>query len=281
MMRCGNSEILASSVKPKGRGGATTATHPDPQTQNEHVYYLLAHRNGLVTLDYWYYYTYNYYQHNYNPLHGTFLFGNSDCQSKGGCGEAGHDLHQGDWENVEVVLNHTRLGNYRHSPYRATDYFFSRHKEMAQVTPAEAEVANGHVKVYVAHGDHANWARCNLNPGYPLPGEAGHNIVTTLRDHVCATHEYFQEQLPGEQRGRSWYVGSNERHPENLAGLIDKREFSCWAGRFGAQTGYDHVIGEHVPGGHEAYGTSPKAPLRQLDGALQLPKPICPGPALN
>jgi hypothetical protein len=257
--------------------------HPDPQAQNEHVYYLLAHRNGLLTLDYWYYYTYNYYQHNYNPLHGVSILGvgppNSDCQSEGGCGEVGHDLHQGDWENVEVVLNHTRLGNYRHSPYRATDYFFSRHGNMVQVTPSEAKLFNGHVKVYAAHGDHANYPACNNKPGYPLAG--GIPSLLNLRDHVCAEHEYFQAQLPGERRNGLWQIGSTERAPENLASLVDKHEFSCWAGLFGGQYGYDHFFAQFIHEAGKSYGTSPKAPLRQLDSALQLPQPVCSEPGLN
>ena len=103
--------------------------------------------------------------------------------------------------------------------------------------------------------------------------------------HVQNLHQGSAFRVVGIRREQNWTrtternrimtVGSTWGTPENLASHVDKHEFSCWGGRFGPQVGSDHLLGHVSPLG-ELYGTSPLAPLRQLDPELEFSQPVCP-----
>jgi hypothetical protein len=250
--------------------------HDSAQLGQRHVYYALVHVNHLLTIDYWYYYTYNYLN-----SRGT------NCQAPHSgegypCHGFAHDLHEGDWENVEVVLNHTRVGNYPHSPYHATKYLLSRHGHMYELPLGQAQAPNGHVEISSAHGDHAIYPLCKRH------GDGSYEEITKLHglgvtvpilgnlavyDHTCTEHNWrlgnFEPEI-GEYR-----VGAGSLTPENLASKRDIEKFSCWKGLFG----YDESKGVLDTGLFAgAWGTSPKSPLRQLDKGIEEAGEECPEP---
>jgi sugar lactone lactonase YvrE len=244
--------------------------HDSAQLGQRHVYYALVHRHGLLTIDYWYYYTDNYFNG----------FG-TNCQAPHSgegfpCNGLAHDLHEGDWENVEVVLNHPRVGNYPRSPYRATEYWLSQHSEMKKLPLSEVKAPGGHVMLSAAHGDHAVYPICERNSHgeydhrYFLLGAKGGSIGGTplaAYDHTCTENNY-RENVPQPEKLGQYRVGGGSLLPENLASKRDIEKFSCWRGVFGGQdrTG---LFGK-------LWGSSPKAPLRQLDGALTEAGQECP-----
>jgi hypothetical protein len=239
----------------KAQQEGTDNLHPDAQLGQRHVYYAIVHRHGMLTIDYWYYYTYNYF----NGL-------GENCQAPHPgegfpCTGFLHDLHEGDWENIQVVLNHPNA-SASGTPFKATEYILSQHDKHVLLPASSATVINRHVQVASAHGDHANYPICKKHSGkFEEEVFFLHGIKGTSRfaayDHICTEHNYRRGRRPelGE-----FTVGGGSLVPENLTSAPDKERFSCWEGRFGDQQGTG-ILGV-------AYGTSPAAPLQQLDGNI-------------
>jgi hypothetical protein len=227
------------------------------------VYYILLRRNHQLTIDYWYFYTFNYS----NGWEGA------NCEGRGHpCEEFGHDLHQGDWENVEVVLNQTSLG-LPLSQYKAQEYWLSQHKHTVHMSPSETITANKHVMVYAAHGTHAIYPMCVAEKSYPafaLKAPLNLFTVTIVRDHVCSQHNSRRPWVTPAETGR-FVIGGDVLPPENLASFGaggDREQFACWRGLFGYEVGKGPF--------EEGFGTSPRAPLRQLNHALEPGAQRCP-----
>jgi len=241
------------------------------QLEQRHDYYVLIHVNGKLAIDYWYYYTFNYFNGR-NYITGE----EENCQSvhigEGfPCQATFHDIHQGDWENVIVVLNRTRVGNYSYEP---REYLLSEHSGMAKMSLKEAIYADPqhhHVEVAAAHGDHADYRMCTKNGEgkfeytHKLFGPPG--VVEDLVgsrfsgfDHICS--ETNHRALVGPPEIGRFAVGGGEGAAEDLAGRRDTEKFSCWKGRFGNQQGKVAKIFNKV---FFTEGTSPEAPLRQVE----------------
>jgi sugar lactone lactonase YvrE len=229
--------------------------HPNAQQEGNvnKVYYVIGRRHKHITIDYWYYYTFNY-------ANG---FKGETCEGEHGCNILGHDLHEGDLENVEIVLNQTRIGKLG-TPYSVREYRTSRHGQMVPMSASETVVKNGHVMVYAAHGTHANYPVCNKEKKYPTVDI----IIEQIYDYVCSEHFSRRPWMRKVETG-SFLFGGAELQPENLAGLGpqgDKEQFACWKGLFGREN-------EDLGG---ALGKSPAAPLRQLDSELEEVSEECP-----
>jgi hypothetical protein len=227
------------------------------QESFRHVYYVIVHRHGLLTIDYWYYYTFNFFNGSLGEI----------CQSQRSCSPAFHDLHQGDWENVEVVLNHPQIGPYQ--SYSATQYVVSRHGAQDVLAPSEIHLENGtHLRVAAAQGDHAMYQMCPRHgeryteETFPVAKVLG---VSLEQDRTCShlyerpfLHQGAESGLIAVGGGRGWPL-------EDLASRNDIAKFSCWNGLFGYQreNSFERETGAKV------LGESPRAPLRQLDPALK------------
>jgi sugar lactone lactonase YvrE len=235
----------------------------DAQERRPHVYYVFTHRNGQLTIDYWYYYAFNYF--NEIPI----IHENCQDRKKPCPDRPVHDLHQGDWENIQVVLNHTNLG-FR--DWKALGYVESRHTHEVPLSSAEIHLNGTHLEVAAAHGDHANYGMCKRRPDgsyeeqlrvdkdadfRPVMGIE----VISAKDHICS-EKYERPFFPAHSRyeRQPVKIGGGWSQPlENLAGIGDLYKFSCWRGRFG---GTEEI-------GSVATTKSPTAPLRQLDSKLQ------------
>jgi sugar lactone lactonase YvrE len=240
----------------------------NPQSRHTLMYYIVGQRFGKLTIDYWFYYTYNY-------------FDGSDFCEIAHCAKASHDLHQGDWENVEVILNHSEPGNYRATPLKPTWYQFSRHaaKEAAVYSPGQVQTKTTpgggvHVKVYAAHGDHANLPHCG-HFGFSDPGR----WLAGAEDVACGR---YYNSLSRRLEPGQWAVASpalaNVGSPESIA------QWACWEGLFGAEEpGPRHIVGIKLPEFvseelNVFFGRSPEAPLLQAKAfhLATYPSESCP-----
>lgn len=242
--------------------------HPDAQF-NPNVlmtYYLLSHRDKHLTIDYWYYYTFNYA--NGGGAHAT----KEHCEQsespsrikefKNDCSTFLHDLHEGDWENFEVVLNQNAIGPVG-TNYTVREVYGSRHGGMYKMSLGDVQLTGGnkHAFIYSAHGSHAIYPWCtNTEKLYPIQEILGYALAY---DYVCSHHFSRRPWKEKAELGPVLFGGSTMR-VENLAeigGLDDKGRFACWSGVFGAQK--------------SEIAASPRAPLQQLDGALEESDSIC------
>lgn len=144
---------------------------------------------------------------------------------------------------------------------------------MVPLPLSKAPLLNGHLMISSAHGDHANYPLCkrHSNGTYEEIFELGGIIPGTedlaAYDHICTEHNYRLPNRSTPELGR-YRVGDGALEPENLASKRDIEKFSCWQGLFGLQEA-------HGPFAF-LFGTSPKAPLRQLDKGLEEAGLECP-----
>lgn len=226
--------------------GTLRAAHfsgPQPQLDVPWVYYFIdgAQPNGDRTIEFWYYYTFNYFSG--QPV---------SCDAYP-CGSDLHDLHEGDWEHVDVTV---APGNHLLLASDPAGYLFSEHDDPWRPSPGEPVLLQGtHVDAYSALGDHANYPRCTF--GTQVHSEAG-ELLTILngdKDYPCdaatdATHRVIApDVVRGTDRGTVlWDLGT----------LPVERKFACWLG----------LMGDQHPGGllGKIFGTSPQPPLTQEEG---------------
>ena len=228
------------------------------ESENPYMYYVFVHRGGLLTIDYWFYYTYNYF----NSI-------GQNCQKPPGCSYGFHDLHQGDWENVEVVLNHPTIGPWR-TGWQATSYVVSRHSQHAILAAGETKLEGHtkHVMIYAAHGDHANYGVCRKH-GSSFEREIPLSETEGVFHDVICSERYARPIIHQSTEIGEYLIGGGRAPLENLASTTDIGRFSCWKGQFGYQ--HPSSLQEKV-----GYGDSPVAPLQQLDPALKEAGRLCP-----
>jgi hypothetical protein len=202
---------------------ATMAAEATNQHGSPQIYSFVADpdADGTYVVQYWFFYMFNYYDK--DP--------DSRCEH---CGGLGHDLHEGDWEHVDIRFTahdqplRVRLSSHSYSS--AYDWDDSRlHHD------------GTHVGVYIARGDHANYPGCGAYR-IRLPG-AVDAILGKSYDHTCNSPSFVLDETVTAAD-----LGSRT--------LVDR--FACWQGKMGGQ----------VPGGGPAaqgWGTSPGAPLRQSE----------------
>ncbi len=207
---------------------STLARYHRTQKTSPEVYYFEGEPNssGEVELEYWYYYTFNYFSNHYG-------------QKCLGCGGLTHDLHEGDLEHITVTV---RPGNDgRLIDGKATKYYLAKHKTGVTYAPSSPEihVVNGHILGYAARGDHATYNTCYRH-GIYVPG-APHFAGIGIRDYTCDSRTVLEvsPSIPHTALG-------------NLGSWTLRQRFACWQGLLGGQEG-----------GDEVWGSSPKAPLRQ------------------
>ncbi len=167
-----------------------SATGRNPQ-KNPTVYvFRTDFPGGGFVRQYWYWYTYNYFD-------------------AAGLPAAASDLHEGDWEHVDITFDSGRV------PYMV---FLSQHSG-GQALPYHAQPGSAdhialhgyHPLVWAAHGDHANYPRCG-----------SFSIRPAIHDTTCET----------TQQG----VGRSAR-VVNLAARNQAGRFACWQGRAGSDYG--------------------------------------------
>jgi hypothetical protein len=103
------------------------------------VYGRVAHEHGKIILQYWFFYYDDVYSYVYPP--SNFLW----------------QAHEGDWENVNVVLN----GDDRQPLYVGYSQHCSGQKRAWADTP---RFHNTHPEVHVALGSHANYFTAGTHP---------------------------------------------------------------------------------------------------------------------
>ena len=196
--------------------------------------------SGLIGLEYWFYYPYNYYP----AVVDSSLMDQSPLAGD----EANVDLHQGDWEHVDVLLNSKTK--------EPAWLYLARHDYEGKFIPWSSPALHfdqGHPLIQAAFGGH---------PSY-LPGcGAAPRAVTrqALSDWLsCGS-------------GRFAFRGGTTP-------LVDmaRQPWACWPGYFGEATSLE-VSPEHsesepsVAIKHLLYVHGPFAPLRQAEN-----KSVCTG----
>jgi hypothetical protein len=183
------------------RGDATT---PD---QEPVVYYYRVDNSagaddGEFTLQYWYYYTYNYFSS--GALTGIF--------------PTLRDYHEGDWEHVDITFN---------AQEKPIKVFMAQHSggETCHWQPASDDggdcpltFAGTHVNVYAAHGDHANYPKCG---SFLL-------IFPSVYDTTCEGGAANQATDGGDTDPTSFY---------DLSDPEQSQDWACWQGQDGADYG--------------------------------------------
>jgi hypothetical protein len=189
--------------------------------------------SGLVALEYWFYYPFNYYPLVFNAdlMNEAPLAGDHDNV----------DLHQGDWEHVDVLLNPHTL---------APDWLYmARHSYEGQFVPwssPELTFNQGHVVLQAAFGGH---------PTY-LPG--------------CG----FRPRKVTHDLSGDWLSCGSGRFAFRAATtpLVDVAQtpWACWPGYFGEATSLEvnHAgVPENVADSvkHFVFVAGPRSPLQQAE----------------
>ncbi len=109
----------------------------DPQTPC-YFQYWIGTQNGQTVerKKYWIWYNFNKF---------------SSCEPLG--------WHEGDWENIEVILYNGVV----------KFYWLSNHEKFIAITPEQAKLKDGHVIAYVARGSHAHYPSLS-SPMYEVMG---------------------------------------------------------------------------------------------------------------
>jgi hypothetical protein len=189
--------------------------------------------SGLITLEYWFYYPFNYYPLVFNAdlMNEAPLAGDHENV----------DLHQGDWEHADVLLNpHTLAPEW---------LYVARHSYEGQFVPwssPELTFNQGHVVLQPAFGGH---------PTY-LPG--------------CG----FRPRKVTHDLSGDWLsCGSGRfafRAPTTPLVDIAQTPWACWPGNFGEATplevnhaGVPENVADSVK--HFVFVAGPRSPLQQAE----------------
>jgi hypothetical protein len=187
--------------------------------------------SGLIGLEYWFYYPYNYYPLLVlsNPVAGD---------------DANIDLHQGDWEHVDVLLNpHTLKPSW---------LYMARHSYEGQFirwSNPSLRFDEGHPILQAAYGGH---------PTY-LPGCGARRRPVTddlLSDFLSCSYGRF-----GFRASTTPLV--------DIAGT----PWACWPGHFGEASTKLEIQAAEQPENvidvvkHEVFVAGPPSPLRQAENA--------------
>jgi hypothetical protein len=191
-------------------------------------------RSGLIGLEYWFYYPLNYYP----------LVVNSDLMNQAPLAgdHANVDLHQGDWEHIDVLLDP--------STKKPLWLYMARHSFEGQFVPwnsPELSFDGGHPVVQAAFGGH---------PTY-LPG--------------CGA----RERKATYNLSSDWLSCGSGRFAFRAATtpLVDLAQTSwgCWPGHFGEASSQLEVQAAHQPENvidsvkHFVYVAGPQSPLQQAE----------------
>jgi hypothetical protein len=188
---------------------------------------------GLIAFEYWFYYPYNYY-----PLVVSSVLMN-DAPIAGD--KANVDLHQGDWEHVDVLLDPATM--------KPRWLYMARHSNEGQFVPWSSPALSfdqGHPLIQAAFGGHPSY-----EPGCgPRPRTRTYNLSSDWL--VCGS-------------GRFAFRGTTTP-------LVDlaRTAWACWPGHFGeAVPGIEASSSTNesliVKARKFVYVQGPQAPLRQAE----------------
>jgi hypothetical protein len=198
----------------------TQANHPQV------YFYVSRPTGGVTTIQYWYFYSYNYYNCDIGCPVGPHLLSQNTS-------ELTHDRHTGDWEHVDVKVDAER---------RVVGYTLSQHELNVPIARGGLRTIGTHPVVYAALGDHANYPQCYSN-GIRIAG-AGGTLGNT--DATCA-HGLTQ-------------IASNAALA-NIGQYSLARQWGCWDGIMGNKTAATFKL--PILNANPGFGESPKAPLVQ------------------
>ena len=93
--------------------GLTQGSGPtNAQQKDEHYYYFVATRGAETEIEYWFYYTLNYFPNSPVPCGAQYSTSRppvGPTTSTLTCDSWDHDLHQADWEHIDVLLYNNQL----------------------------------------------------------------------------------------------------------------------------------------------------------------------------
>ena len=193
---------------------------------------------GLIAIQYWFYYPYNYY-----PV--TVDRHRIDSQPIAAIGKNGSvDQHEGDWEQVTVFLNDALVPQY---------LYLARHDGEGVALPWGRLVVDQstHPVVQAAFGGHPSYP--NACGAYPRPKVFGGNLFDFV---VCGS-------------GRFAFRASTTA----LANLA-RAPWACWPGHFGEATEMERKNGARPieDPRHQVKVAGPASPLWQKPN-----RPVCDG----
>jgi hypothetical protein len=190
--------------------------------------------SGLIGLEYWFYYPFNYYPLvvNSHLMNGAPIAGD----------KLNVDLHQGDWEHIDVLLNPKTL--------QPEWLYLARHSDEGQFIPwdsASLQFENGHPVVQAAYGGHPTYLPgCGVQP-------------RTVADDFLA----------------DWLVCGSGRYAfqATTTPLVDLAQtpWACWPGYFGEARTNLEVQAAGEPENEidnireQVFVAGPRSPLQQAE----------------
>lgn len=191
------------------------------------VYYYRAPRSpdNSFVIRYWIFYSFNWFN------------ANGSC---GSCRGLSHDLHEGDWEHIDIRFSSAD------KPLRVR---LSQHKSYTPLSwnGAGLQKDGTHLITYTARGDHANYPHTGA---WPLTAPEIGQIAFSALNGFRAARDYI-----GVRHDTVRYSPTAD-HVGNLAAPSALANYSCWGGRMGQQIGPDGLLAG-------SWGTSPGSPLAQ------------------
>jgi hypothetical protein len=190
--------------------------------------------SGLVGLEYWFYYQYNYFPtvDSSRLMNGAPLAGD----------QVNTDFHQGDWEHVDVLLNPTTL---------APEWLYlARHSNegvFIRWTSPAMQFDDGHPMVQAAYGGHPSYL--------PGCGKQQRDVAAGLLADwlVCGS-------------GRFAFRGTTTPVVD-----LARQSWACWAGHFGEATSREVQAANEPESELEkeikeyVHVAGPNSPLRQAE----------------
>ncbi len=193
--------------------------------------------SGLIALEYWFYYPFNYFPlvTNAGLMNGAPIAGD----------DGNNDLHQGDWEHVDVLLDpHT------HAPLWL---YLARHSYEGQFIPwnsPQIQFDQGHPLLQAAFGGHPTYlAGCGARPR-PV------------------TYDLTSDWL---SCGSGRFAFRAPTTPLVDMGDLSRTPWACWPGYFGEASTKLEVQAASQPENvidsakHFVFVAGPRAPLRQAE----------------
>ncbi len=250
-------------------------------------YFIVPLPGGGKLIEYWFYYTFNWWEPDGKPCGSIMGRGRVSCDG------APYDLHEGDWENIDVVVNAN--GQLVGTPGAASsaawidtspDFIYFQHGipwqsggSIGNSDLRSVEVHGTHPLAFSALGDHADYpftasqtgtrsdlvrAGLNVSPPWLSCDSGGVRLPTVPQGLGLLVDAFFgkPQDYPCDSATESGSVAPvveqslSASRMANLGSSALKRRFACWAGRFGGQPA------PWVELGHK-FAQSPSSPLQQ------------------
>jgi Vacuolar protein sorting-associated protein 62 len=207
---------------------------------------------GLINLQYWFFYPFNYLPLLVNPVLWTV---DPDKATSANVG-----YHEGDFERISVLVERVnRPGRDRHVPKYV---YMAQHKGGKLYDywdQDQIKLDGAHPIVHVGIGGHASYPNCGAqHRGGLTIGKA----YLGLQDHAVCDDRSDTET--GSPRGAVFTFGSNTPVVE-----LERDSWACWPGRFG-RVKKKGPFGIPLP---RNVVDGPETPLRQFENKDECPPP--------